>query len=888
MTVMIAKIRSLVRTLMHSKQLDDDLEAELLAAVEELTRRYERSGMPRDQAERRARMEVAVPQTKEESRDVRVGIVLEAIWSDVRYSVRALRNSPAFAAAVVLTFMIGIGANTAIFTAVKELLLDPLPYDRPDRLVFIWSDLRAAGYPRAPLAAAELKDLRDRSTSFEQLGAIWANTIALTGENEPEQVRIGLVTTNFFSVLGVEPALGRSFRDDDEQRGAAPTILLSWDLWHRRFGSNPEIVGRAIEVNGIPTTVIGVMPQSFRLWMPPDSAVPADLQAWRPFARTIYEGPRGQQFLRVVGRLLPAKSVEEANADVAGVGRQIGREFADYTASAPLFSAVGLHDDVVREIRPALLALFAGVTLLMILACVNVANLLIARAAARRPEYALRVALGGSRARMFQQGVIEGLVLASCGAIAGIFFAVGLLRALVAMRPDALARLTGEIDGQVLAVVALTTVCWGTLVAAFPSLLIGHRRSLPTMIGQSRTAVGVSSRLDYPARALLVGFQVSVSLVLLVCAALLTSTIFELSATDLGFTARESLTFRVAPASRYPTPAAQNAFGAELQRQIESISGVESVGAVSHLPFDNLPNWSTPYRSALAGEDSPARDADARTLTPGYLKAIGATLIEGRDFVIDDEPGKQRVAIVDERLAKRTWPGESAVGKQVKTDPGTTGNPNTPVTVVGVVRHMRHRTVFSEVREQIYFPQRQVFRSPIAYVVNGKDRTAITQGVRESVARLDPSLPIFEMRPLGDYINRAMSVSRFTAALASVFSVIAVALAAIGLYGVLAYSVSRRQLEMAIRMAVGASRTRILTLIIREASTIVGIGLFLGLAAAVLAARALQPQLYGVSPYDVQTYSISVLLILLAAGLACVMPAIKMVRVQILQALRDS
>jgi putative ABC transport system permease protein len=884
---MLWRVRAFLQTVFRSKELDSDLDAELAAAVEELTRNYQRDGLDPAAAGRQARLDMGgVQQAKERTRDVRPGISLELVWCDVRHALRSLRQSPTFTLSVVLTFAIGIGANTAIFTAVKQLLLEPLPYPHADRLVFIWSDLRAAGYPRAPLAGPELQDLRVQTRSFESLGAIWANTAALTGDQDPEQLRVGLVTANFFDVLGVEPALGRVFIEADAEPGGLVKIVLSSDLWRRRFGSDPSIVGRAIQVNGAAAEVVGVLPDAFKLWMPPDAAVPPDLQAFRPFVRTIVNGSRRQQYLRVVGRLREGITASMANDDVASVGQRVGREFPEYASAAPAFSAIPLHEDVTREVRTPLLALLSGVALLMVLACFNVANLLVARAASQEGVIALRSALGASEARLFQHALIECLWLAAAGASAGLALSAFLLEGLHAIRPEALGRFTGRLDvATILFATGLAISC--ALVSAVMPTMIVRRVARRAALGGVRGTV--SGQLEYRVRAALVGLQIALSLVLLVSAGLLARSLFALQNADLGFSARNAVTFRIAPPpARYAPPVAMNAFSENLQAQLGGIEGVQAVGAISHLPFDNLPNWSTPYRSAEAGNESPARDADARTITPGYLSAIGATLLEGRDFTLDDSAGKERVAIVDQRLAQQLWQDGAAVGRRIRTDPGTTGNPQTLVTIVGVIKHMRHRTVSAEVREQIYFPQRQVFRAPMSYVMTADDPAMLPQAIRSTLARLDPALPVFEMRPLGDYLDRALSVSRFTAILASVYSVIALLLAVIGVYGVLAFATSRRQPELAVRMAVGASRWTIAKLVLGEAAAIVAAGVVLGIGAALVTSRSLRAQLYGVGAHDLYTYAVCTAVIASVAALAALLPTLRAMRASILRTLRSN
>ncbi|HEY7058659.1 MAG TPA: ABC transporter permease, partial [Vicinamibacterales bacterium] len=368
----LPRLASLWRTLFGKAALERDLDDELRAAVDTLAARHVASGMDPLAARRAALVALGgVEQVKEQVRAGRIGSGLETLAMDVRYAWRGLLRSPGFALVALLTLGVGVGGTTAIFSIVHAMLVQSLPYRDADRLIFIWSDMTEAGYPRAPLSGPELDDLRRRSTTCEAFGAIWANTTALTGEGNPEQLRIGLVTDDFFNVLGAEPALGRTFRPEDARRGAPPTILLGWPLFQRRYNADPSLVGRQILVNDRATTVIGVMPREFRLLLPPDSSVPDNLQAWQPFGVNLVHAPRGQQFLRVVGRMRHGVTLSAAREDVSAIASRISREFSEYGAAGRQFTTVALHQDAVREVRPALLALFAGVGILLLIACVN-------------------------------------------------------------------------------------------------------------------------------------------------------------------------------------------------------------------------------------------------------------------------------------------------------------------------------------------------------------------------------------------------------------------------------------------------------------------------------------------------------------------------------------
>ena len=752
----------------------------------------------------------------------------------------------------ILTLGLGIGATTAIFSLVNALLIEQLPFRDPGRLVFVWHVLTTGGYGRAPLAAAEIHDLRSRATLFTGFGGIWANTTVLTGD-EPEQIRIGLVTADFFSLLGATPAHGRTFVAEDEipMRGS---ILLSDALWRRRFGGDPSIVGRTIQVDHQASVVVGVMPPGFRPMLPTDSNVPDDLQAWVPLNSTGFATPpRGQRFLRVVGRMKTGVRLSEAQREIAAIGEQVGREHPFYAGSGLRLHGVSLHADSVREARPTLLALFAGVGILLVVACVNVASLLVARAAARRGETALRISLGASKGRLLRQYAVEGLVLGSLGGLAGLVVGRASLAILIALRPAALGRIdTASINPTVMTFTAGVALTWGLLLSLAPLAeirLANARASHPSRF-QSNTLHGgraAASRMPYVRRAALVVCQLALSVVLLVGAGLLVRAFMQLVRSDPGFSADHIVTFRVAQNwERFDSPEAMNAFSADFRNRLAALPGVTGVGAISHLPYDDgLPNWGTPYLLEGDTDLANAGTADTRAVMPGFFEAVGARLVEGRFFTEADDPGSIPVTIVDERLAQRMWPGESAIGKRLLGDPRTLGRPSVTVTVVGVVRHLRHRRPTVEVREQMYYPFQQAPRNPMAYVVRSSFALdSLAPQIRKTLAQLDPHTPVADIRLLSDYVGSARGARRFATILAAAFAVVALLLAGIGVYGVTAYGVALRRRELGVRLALGATGRQVVLLVMSESARLALAGLLLGLAGAGIAAALLRTQLY--------------------------------------------
>lgn len=845
-----------------------------------------RAGMDPERARRAALVEMeGVESVKEDVRRARIGSGLDTVLQEVRYSWRGLRRARGFTTVAVLTLGLGVGANTAIFSVVNAMLISPLPYGDSSRLVFVWSDMTDSGYPRAPLSGPELADLRQRSSLFNGFGAIWATTAALTGDGDPEQLRIGMVTADFFSILGADAALGRTFTPDDEADSASARVLLTWALWQRRYGGDRTIVGRAILLNGQASTVVGVMPAGFRLLMPPDASVPDDLQAFVPFPQNMTRGPRGQQFLRVVGRMRDGVTLEQARSEVEAIAHRVSREFTEYGTAGRIYNTVGLQADGVREMRPVLMAMSGGVAILLTIACVNVASLLVARAVARRREIATRTALGASRGRLLRQCIVEGLTLAALGTGAGLVMAQSGLAVLRAVRPEGLGRLAvARVDGTVLGFTAGAALTWGLLLALAPLADI-FRADLISALREGR---GPSGAVHYRTRAVLVVVQIALGVVLLVGAGLVARTFRQLLRVDPGFRSEGVLTARLAlPPSRYAKPDAVDAFGRTLEAELSALPSVNAVGAVSHLPYDHLPNWGGPYLTEPGADDSTAPLADYRAVSPGFFEAVGARMIEGRPFTESDDRKGSPVAIVDERLARRAWPGRSAIGKRLAVDPQSLGHPTVWVTVCGVVGHLRHRRLTEEVREQVYFPQRQVQRNPMAYVLRTSgDPAVLVAPLRSIVARLDPELPVYETRPLGDYLVATRSAPRFTMMLAGTFAAVALLLAGVGLYGVIAYAVARRQHEFGIRLALGARPRQVEALVVREGMRLAALGLALGLPSAALAGRLLGAQLFGVTPLDPTSYTIALSLLGLAAVGASWFAARRATAVNPLEALR--
>jgi putative ABC transport system permease protein len=824
-----------------------------------------------------------------------IATLFAALRHDLKYGARSLRRSPGFALVAILTLALGIGGSTAIFSVADGVLFDPLPYRDPERLAVIWAALDDAGYRRAPLAGPELNDLRERSRLFEEFGAIWSTGGALVEGSEPESLRLGLVTANFLSLLGAAPALGRSFLPGEEGDGAAPRIILGDGLWRRRFGADDGVIGRAVRVDGgwgFPGgiyTVVGVMPSGFRLILPPDSGIPAEVDAFVPFEFDLKRGSRGDGFLRTVGRMKRGAGLAAANAEVAAIGQDLEEEFSEYAASGKSLSAEPLHGEAVRSIRPVVLALLAGASFVLLIACANVANLLLARAGARRREIAIRAALGASRRRIALQLLSESLLLSLLGGGAGLLLAAWGLDLLLALRPGGLPRLDA---------VGLDTTVLGFALAI--SLLSGTLFGLAPMMESCRIdpndalKAGGRRGSDAPrhrARRLLVIGEIACGVVLLIGAGLTIRTFVGLQRVDPGFDPERVLTFKLSlPPARYRSPAEMAGFARELERRLGALPGVEAAGAINQLPLDDLPNWSTPYRRD--GDDEAARqsqEADARVVTPGYLRAVRARLLEGRLFEAGDDETARRVIVVDETLARRTWPDGNATGRRLQIELwGGAGFVPIWAEVIGVVAHVRHHTPAAQVRPQVFAPFAQGPRNQMGIAVRAAVDPALLSGpIRETIATIDRDLAPAGFLPMTRYLSESTGGARFTMILAGLFAAVAFLLAAIGLYGVVSGSVGQRTWEIGLRMALGARGGAILKMVLGEGLGLIAVGVAAGLAGALFLTRFLEALLYGVTPTDPAIFAAVPLLLAAVALLACYLPARRAARVDPMAALRQ-
>ena len=795
--------------------------------------------------------------------------------SDFRYAVRLLVKSPSFAAVALGTLALGIAANAAIFSVVKAVLLTPLPYPEPHRLVMLWQDQRGRGGPEDEwLAPGHFFDWRNRSRSFESSAAFRAASPALTGSGEPEQLRGWQVTGGFFRTLGIVPALGRDFAADDDLPAAPGTAILTHGLWTRRFGADPTIEGRTISLNREPYTVIGVLPPSFRpLFGQPE--------IFRPLRMDPARASRGNIVLQMIARLEGSTTMDQARAELATIGAALAAEHPA-TDKGTTVRVTALHDEVVGDVRTPLLALFGAVMLVLLIACANIASLQLARASVRGREIAIRTALGAGRGRIVRQLLTESVVLAAIGSLAGLLLSSWLLDALIALAPEGTARL-GEvrIDGGVLAFGITLAMATSLLFGSVPALHSVRRDILPAMKEGGRT--GGTSRAGVLARSLFVVAELALALTLLVGAGLLMRSLVNIRGVDPGFAPDHLLTGIVTlPASGYQKPPQVQAFYRSLLERLETIPGVQAAAVVNVLPFSGE---DTDTGFFIEGRPRPTEPGERptawyRVVSPGYLRASGMRLDAGRFIDARDREAAEGAVVVNRTLAKRYWAGGNPIGQRIT-------NGERSFTVVGVVGDVRHRGLRDDPRGEMFLSYQQVSERRMTLVLKtAGDPSSVLPAVRQHLADLDSSLPLSSVTTVDALLAALLALPRMIALLMAAFAASALLLAAIGTYGLMAYTVAQRTQEFGIRMALGARPGDVLRLVLGRAARLAAIGVLAGAVAALGAARFIGALLYGVTASDLPTFGVTAALLGGMALLASYLPARRAVRVDPITALR--
>jgi putative ABC transport system permease protein len=808
---------------------------------------------------------------------------MSTLGPDLRYAWRALRRTPGFTVAAVAALALGIGATTTIFTVVNGVLLRPLQYQAPDRLANIWNDLGEGAQSLPAVSPADFRDYKQRSRTFEDFAAAAEGNVAnlrgnLTGDGEPERADIVTVTANFFPLLGVRPALGRQFLPEEEVVNGPHVIMLSHRLWQRRFAGDPGLVGETIQIDGVAHEVVGILPADFHLQLPTEAFQVSDGDLWAPIQFDYGQPlPRNLTFFTVFGRLAPGVTFEQAQAEMNLIAEQFRSEFKEHAASKLRIRAVPLHYDVIKHARPALLVLLGAVGMVLLIACANVANLLLVRGTTRRAEFALRTALGATRGAMMRQVLTESLLLALAGGGLGLGITIAALAVLRRLHPANLPRLGDiELDTTVLVFTVVICAVTSVLFGLVPALRAAGTDPQEHLKAGGRGGSGGDRRR---ARNLLIMAEVALSVVLLVGAGLLIRSFLALQRVDPGYDAGDVLTFELSmPFGKYPGGASRRAFFRDLSGRLEARPGVTRVGVVSQLPLTG----SGPL-SPFAYNEETARNfesvtADGRQISPEYFEAMDAQLLAGRTFTYQDSIGTPPVIIIDETLAKLAWPGENAVGKQLQLAP--TGEENAFAEVVGVVEHMRQHDLTRDILHQIYYPIGQGTPTVMTFVVeSGLDPVSLTGTVRQTIESMDPDLPVSRLTPMSTYLTEGRAQARFSLVLMTVLGGVALLLTAVGVFGVISYSVSQRTREFGIRLALGEDPRQTRLSVVLGGMRLVLISVAIGLASSLVVTRLIAGLLYEVRPADPVTFAGIGLLLSAVALLACYLPARRATRV---------
>ena len=867
------------RNLFRREQLHDEVEEELRFHLESRVRDNLAKGMrpteAREDAVRRFGGELLAA---EKTRDADLLVWLETLRKDVRFALRNLARNRGVTAVAAISLALGIGANTAIFSAIHAVLLRPLPYKDPGQLAMLWMDNRRLGLHEDLTSFPNYEDWK-KNRSFVDLAAFVPTDTILTGLEEPARLPDAIVTANLFSVLGVQPALGRAFTAQEEQPGSNRVVILSQTLWRTQFASDPHVLGRMLELDGQPCQIIGVMPASFAF---PSKAT----QLWRPLALNARQrAARGGYFLSVAGRLRPGVRIEEARAEMTGIGAQIERQYPDQNRGYGVW-VVPLLKQTVGRMREVLLVLLGAVAFVLLIACVNVANLLLGRGASRGREIAVRTALGAGRTRLIRQLLTESTVLSMIAGALGLAVAFWGIRGLVLLAPKDLPRLDEiTIDIPVLLFTLAVSFASGILFGIVPALRVSSG-DLNEALREGGRSFSAGKRLRIVRSGLTVA-EVAFSMILLTGAGLMIRSLLLLQSTQPGFRTDNVLTWRVAPSrTKYNTGPQTAGFFTDLLERVQAIPGVLGAGAVTDVFLSITPNSGG---FTVEGHPSPPPEQQIEATTDrvsaGYFRTMNVPLMRGRFFDEHDGPDTLPVVIINETMARRFWPNEDPIGKRFKFGDASSTAPW--LTIVGIVGDMRRQGQDKPARCETFAAMTQRPARGMTLVVHTSADPAKVAGlVRDAVRGLDKSAVLFERSTIADQIGESLAQQRFQTLLLGLFSLLALILAAVGIYGVIFQSVSQRTNEIGIRVALGARRGNLLWMIMGESLGLVLFGAIIGAFAAFAVTRALSSFLYSVTAADPLTYLAVFLLLAFAAILASVAPALRATSVDPLDALR--
>jgi putative ABC transport system permease protein len=870
---MVSKLRLRLRALFRKSEMERELDEELRFHLEKEAEQNLSRGMSPEEARLAAlRSFGGVARFKEESRDVRGVRFVEEIRQDLRFCARMLLKNPGFAAVAVLTLALGIGANTAIFSVVNAVLLQPLPFAKADELVSIYNT--PGGEAKWPLSPKAYLNLKSRNSAFADLAALsnkgWPAN--LTGGGEPERLQGFQVSANLFSLLGVAPQQGRAFLSEEDRPGENRVVLLSHELWQRRFAADPQVIGQSLTLNGDSYTIVGVMPADFRFFTRTD--------LWTPLAFTAADENDSSGYLAVVGRRKPGVSFEQAGVEVEA----ISREFTNNPNSKVRTLLSLPHAVLTEEVRPMLLLLMAAVGFVLLIACANIANLLLARGNVRRRELAIRAALGAGRWRVVRQLLAENALLAFIGGGIGLLLANWAIQFVASGLPEYLANANSrvallKIDATALGFTFALSLLTSLLFGLIPALQI-TRIDLNEALKEGGRAAGQRSRL----RSVLVAAEIALAMVLLVGGGLMIKSLWRLSHVSLGYEPEGVLTAKIDPSgARYEEFARVTAFYQELLERVRAIPGARDAGIINSLNASFL--FSIDEHPPLPPERQLA--AQINQVSAGYFSAMGIPLRSGRFFTDRDVKGSLPVVIIDETFAQRHFPGEDPIGKHINGE-FSRGAGKTSRQIVGVVGGAKYWNLSQDPFPHMYFSYLQENWGSMSLVVRAQsgDPMRLAAPIRAEVAAIDKYQPIHSFKPLEATVSGLVAPQRFTTMLLSGFAALAAALAAIGIYGVVSYAVTQQTREIGVRMALGASARDVLKLIMRQGAILVGAGVTIGLAASFALTRLISDLLFGVETTDPATLVAITLLLVAVALVACYIPARRATKVDPMIALR--